>query len=453
MYEGNGMKNGFTCWLLVAIVQTSLADEYHYNNLLIGKNAVGLGGAYTAVADDLSTIFYNPAGLVKLGSSNMASINTFAWEETSFENVYGIGNEQDFNRKAFSVVPGFFGVSQAADNWTLGAALMVRDYSKERSDGDVYLDIAATEDTFALEQNQFATIDIDNGAYQITFAGARSITDHWNIGLSLALEYSQFETYQASGVVSGTDVGVDVIEGGFFSAARFSDEKYFIVPSLSLLYHKDAFSFGAKLTKNIAVKRKYDFNSTILVSGIPSEILGITTASRIHDSSEVKQTYPLNIRLGMAYQFERLSFSADVSHYQALEVDEHILENFPIPITRSFASVTNYAVGFQYKMNKEDSLQLGFFTDNAMSIIDPTIANQRLEDIDLKGVSLAFNTLIFELPITTGVYIKKGTGKVRLGELRTFETVTGLDLYPPSANNDIYNASKQTIIGYFSVNF
>ncbi|MEO9943684.1 hypothetical protein [Paraglaciecola sp.] len=445
------MKNGFTCWLLVAIVQSSLADEYHYNNLLIGKNAVGLGGAFTAVANDLSTIFYNPAGLVKLGSRNMASINTFAWEETSFKRVYGA--QEDFNRQAFSVVPGFFGVSQTTDTWTLGAALMVTDYSKERSDGDVYFDIPATEDTYSVNQNQFATIDIDNAAYQLSFAGARSLSEHWNIGLSLALEYRQFETYQASGVVTNTDVGIDVIEGGFFGAARFSDEKYFVIPSLSVLYEAEAFSFGAKLTKNIAIKRQHDFSSTIFVSGISSEVPGINTANRIHDSSEEKQRYPINVRLGAAYQFDSIRLSLDVSYYEAVDMEVHTLESLSVPITRPFSSITNYAAGIHYKLSEKTSLQFGLFTDDSMSIIDPSIDNQRLEKVDLKGVSFAYNTFVFELPITTGIYIKTGAGKVRLGELRTVESVTGLDLYPPSTNNDIYDASKQTIIGYFSVNF
>ena len=39
------------------------ADQFHYANFLIGERAMGLGGAFTAVADDASGIFYNPAGL------------------------------------------------------------------------------------------------------------------------------------------------------------------------------------------------------------------------------------------------------------------------------------------------------------------------------------------------------------------------------------------------------
>ena len=42
---------------------TAQADQFHYHNLLIGPRAMGLGGAFGAVADDASGIYYNPAGL------------------------------------------------------------------------------------------------------------------------------------------------------------------------------------------------------------------------------------------------------------------------------------------------------------------------------------------------------------------------------------------------------
>ena len=48
---------------LVALPSTVLADQYHYGNLLVGGKAIGYGGAYVAIADDLSAMHYNPAGL------------------------------------------------------------------------------------------------------------------------------------------------------------------------------------------------------------------------------------------------------------------------------------------------------------------------------------------------------------------------------------------------------
>jgi long-subunit fatty acid transport protein len=52
--------------LLVALFVTgyAIADDFHYNNVLIGNRAAGLAGAYTAISDDATGLFYNPAGIV-----------------------------------------------------------------------------------------------------------------------------------------------------------------------------------------------------------------------------------------------------------------------------------------------------------------------------------------------------------------------------------------------------
>ena len=55
------LQFGFIISFLLAT--TAVADEYHYVNTFNGSKVAGLGGAYTAIADDLSAMLYNPAGL------------------------------------------------------------------------------------------------------------------------------------------------------------------------------------------------------------------------------------------------------------------------------------------------------------------------------------------------------------------------------------------------------
>lgn len=93
---------------------TLVADPYHYNNLLVGGKAIGYGGAYVALANDQSAMHYNAAGLAFQEDSTSASVNTMAFENTRFENVYTDGS--DFERKSFTVVPGFIGISGNSGN-------------------------------------------------------------------------------------------------------------------------------------------------------------------------------------------------------------------------------------------------------------------------------------------------------------------------------------------------
>ena len=430
----------------------ALADEYHYNNLLIGKNAVGLGGAFTAVANDLSTVYYNPAGLADIGSTSMASINTFSWETTEFKNVFGNGD--DFERNAFSVVPGFFGVSQAFENWTLAAALMVTDYSRERSDSDVNFSLPGDAQTPPQQQNQFATIDIDNSAYQLNFSFGRKLDEHWSIGGSLALEYRTFETYQASGAVITQTVGDLDFTTGFIAGARFTDTNLVLFPSIGALYRADNLALGMKISKGITLNRDHKFISSINVAGIPPQVPGVLSASRIVDEACCEQRLPLNVNLGSAYRMGAVELSFDIHYFAAVDQKVEVLEKLGTPITRPLDKVINYALGMSYQIDEKTSIQLGVFTDNSMSIIDTEIPFQRAEQIDLKGISAAYNTQVFDFPVTFGLYYKFGEGKVRLADIRIVDEIVGLPVYPPSENFDIgSDATKRSFVGYFSVNF
>ena len=57
----------------------ALADDGHYQNFLVGERAAGMGGAFTAIANDPSGTYYNPAGLVdiKSNASNLPDIQIY----------------------------------------------------------------------------------------------------------------------------------------------------------------------------------------------------------------------------------------------------------------------------------------------------------------------------------------------------------------------------------------
>lgn len=60
------MRRGILVALMAAAVwpRTGYADDQRHGDLPLGGRAVGLGGAFTALADDPSGLYYNPAGIV-----------------------------------------------------------------------------------------------------------------------------------------------------------------------------------------------------------------------------------------------------------------------------------------------------------------------------------------------------------------------------------------------------
>jgi len=53
------------------------ADEANFRPYVVGGRAAGMGGAFTALADDGSAPYYNPGGLTFVRRSQLASAYEF----------------------------------------------------------------------------------------------------------------------------------------------------------------------------------------------------------------------------------------------------------------------------------------------------------------------------------------------------------------------------------------
>lgn len=101
------------CGLAVATAclasEPAKADPYHQQSLIVGERALGLGGAFTGVADDPSAVFYNPAGLAQLTESSIsASLSLNAFDKREIKNGFrrSIGDE-DLTYQSRPTVPLF----------------------------------------------------------------------------------------------------------------------------------------------------------------------------------------------------------------------------------------------------------------------------------------------------------------------------------------------------------
>jgi long-subunit fatty acid transport protein len=78
--------------LLGCLLATSLAsaDDTNYRGIPIGAHAIGLGGAFTGVADDVSAAYFNPAGLSLGGTVGIAAgLSINAWEREDLRRAFG----------------------------------------------------------------------------------------------------------------------------------------------------------------------------------------------------------------------------------------------------------------------------------------------------------------------------------------------------------------------------
>jgi long-chain fatty acid transport protein len=88
-----------------------------WNNTLIGCRAIALGGAFCAVANDPSAIFYNPAGLVRQENRlNLALDGFYVWPTHEFTTASGNTIRSKFNAS----IPQFFITYRWSDRITFG---------------------------------------------------------------------------------------------------------------------------------------------------------------------------------------------------------------------------------------------------------------------------------------------------------------------------------------------
>jgi len=438
--------------LLIALFGFSTqADEYHHKNLLVGTKAIGLGGAFTAISDDLSAVFYNPAGLTNTTSYNSASISTFAWEKMTYEQVFSTG--EDFSRSSFSIVPSFLGIGGVSNEWHWSLGFGVSDLSTERNYAETSQPLTDEEGNEIGIQTEFGNVDLDNSALNLAFGAAKKITPKLSIGAAVNLQYRKFETIQGSGINAVAYLPSIDIHSGFIAQRRIKDETILVAPSLGLLYMHELANFGFKLTKDLTINRSFSASHNIFVSSptpLPPTAKAATVGT-IRGSAE--QEYGVNFSLGVAKRLENSEWSFDIDHYTKTNVTEKIISEFHPPITRDLAAVTNYSLGLTVYQTENRYFRFGIFTDNANGKVDLEQPFQRTETIDMVGISFDYTTDVFEFPLSVGAYMKYGEGQVRLADIRVIENIVGIPLYPPRANNDISDAKKSLLVLFVSANF
>ena len=72
--------------LLAALGSPGAARATPSSQVPVGPRAIGMGGAFSALADDASALFWNPAGLARVGHQEIA---------VSHANLFGTGIRDD----------------------------------------------------------------------------------------------------------------------------------------------------------------------------------------------------------------------------------------------------------------------------------------------------------------------------------------------------------------------
>src|SRR5438105_2420245 len=90
--------------LASAVAFCARADDSNFRPYVVGGRAAGMGGAFTALADDGSGPYYNPGGLAFVRRSQL-SLSASVYGLVGGSNADALGDGHDFNYRGLNIFP------------------------------------------------------------------------------------------------------------------------------------------------------------------------------------------------------------------------------------------------------------------------------------------------------------------------------------------------------------
>lgn len=279
-----------------------------------GARALGMGGAFIAVADDATAASWNPGGLTQLERPELSVVGSFLSTHMDFDpgntGFFSLGNE-DVSRGDLNYA------SVAYPFKVLGKNLVAALNYQQKYDFHMNVDFDLTDDVFGINEDINIDFKSKGGIGALTPAISMQVIPKLSIGIAVNYytdeffgDYAWKETLKLSGF--GTD-GVDTINDTAKSVREFKNFQAVNVTA-GMLWdvweeEEQCLTFGAVYHSPYTadVDRIIDSQSTSNFSGSIS-----TFSNHIREHFEID--YPMSFGAGLGFRHsDALSFSLDVT--------------------------------------------------------------------------------------------------------------------------------------------
>jgi long-chain fatty acid transport protein len=378
------------------------ADQFHYHNLVVGERAMGLGGAFSAIADDASGVIYNPAGIgFALSSDISGSANAIYSKKTVYKKT--IAND-DFTEESSGTLSPFFGGLQKLDSTMQGLAMAFAMYSldSELKDQDDIIENIGTLERFHRTSN----IRSNTTGYGV--GAAKRMSGNFSLGVSLSwiVVDELVQEYQ----------DVQYTNGGFLAQnLRTHLTASALDSAIGAQYAVGTLSFGLTMRLRNIMSENYEVGGDVSTNLANGTTPGDTVRANTND--KVKEPFgelPTEVRAGVAW-FPSAVFlwSFDVIHNTAAEGDNFKRE-----------AVTNFATGTEYYITPSIPVRAGIFTNyDTRPEVESDRRNQP-DHIDYMGYSLFFGWVQPNSQVAGGLVVQDGEGKAqKIGNSSNIQTV------------------------------
>ncbi|MEZ4742054.1 MAG: hypothetical protein R3B45_06365 [Bdellovibrionota bacterium] len=429
-----------------------LADQFHYRNLIIGDRAIGLGGAFGAVSDDASGVFYNPGGLgFALSNDVSGSANAFFTKKITYKKTLG---SEDFVENSGGAIPSFFGVLQKLDNVSNGLVVAFGVFSTDselKDQDDLITDATATIknpgiDPVNVKISRFhRAVNVRGSTYFYGIAASKRISSSFSIGLSLnyvSVEelVQEYQESRGQSIIKQDD-GSETLSSDVTHQAqniRANLQAAGLQPVLGLQYaFLGRFSLGVTVKGGTWLKNKFEQsfeqmqmkvgqsvsdslanNQAVTISSTGNsgdKLAELTHLGILPEYDDALGSMPTEARLGFAwFATPRTLFSFDATWHDAVNDAKYAGYQKDM--------VLNFATGMEYYLKPSVPIRLGLFTNNdARAKIDHKKTKQR-DHIDYIGESIFLAWVQPNSQMSLGVVLQQGVGEAqKTGDLTVQE--------------------------------
>jgi hypothetical protein len=368
-----GLKH-ILCMTTILMSQNSRADQFHYSNVLVGARSIGMGGAFGAVADDASGVYYNPAGLAfALSNDISASANAFYSKKTTY--LKTLEDEPFIEESAGSLSP-FFGGLQKLDRYVPGLVFAFGVYAVDSDLKD--------QDTL-IENKTIGSVNIEryhrtsNARANTNYAGAAlGYRPMPNLALGFGLTY-----FSADELIQEYQDAIQTIPitGGtgwrvLGQNIREQLKVYAVQPILGFqLSMPSGFAMGLTAKKGFVASNTYTVGSetrTVTMTDAQkneytqarlTQAAAAGVASNSTDYKDAFPSMPLETRLAFAW-FAGPTFlwAFDIVNYSAIKDSKPLAVNGDRP-KYNREDITNFHTGFEWYIAPAFPIRFGAFTN------------------------------------------------------------------------------------------
>ncbi len=421
---------------LLFVATPGRAAAGNTDGILLGDDASLMGGAVTAIVNDGSALWYNPAGL-KHVSRNSVDFSLTAYSLRLYripEAVIGGGQAANADANEVTVIPSALTYVRTTDG---GLRIGFGVFTSALADYSQVSDLSFRERTTGLESPWLIALANRISVYHGILGMAWSANSRLHFGASGDLSYiAATQSSQIGGGLTADQASGEALFAITESTRTSLTGVGFRVGFGVLWEPIEAISIGAAFqTASYVVFSSFSQQSVDSVSAAPPGAPGTIAfeTSNLNESDlGFDQFEPYRWRLGLAYHFGigTLSFDADVQLDQRLNTD-------------TWNASYNARVGLLLNLTEAVDLGLGAFTDRATLDEQPTGFGDSLLDFYgfTAGVRLR-KTLMFvesessdSITFETTIAFRFAFGTGGFSGFNVLDNIVDLEILTPIVTN------------------